>query len=471
MSLGRRVARRRGGSGAGRRGGFRGYGGGGGRVTLRALAASMGVTLIAEFDASRGCEVSAGVPATNGQTIQFWRDQSGNSRDASQATAGLRPQWFATAGPNGRPAVLFDVQTAARYMTTASFPTPAARTSFVMEDPGASGDKYVYANTGTSQGSVQQTPNHYLYAGAFAATFPAPTGFFLDQAVWNGASSRHRGNDGPDATGDPGATALANVTLGWTSVGNTTHSLDGYISHAAWFDGALTVAQVNTIRAWFNDRYSFPQAKLLMWAGDSITENASIGGASWRKRVQDNATAASVARYHVAGPNENLSVVPFSPDRAFALSGQTCSTMLARMASDKIGAVWCPSGYDAVIPLLLGINDILAGHSNATLAVDFASVLDEWHTRCPNALIPVQKLLPVSGAYAAYAAQVAAWNATTLPGVVATKIAAGHNLVLDSTFADLMATGTTIDGLHPDAAMTNTIGDALWAQTRTWAGI
>jgi hypothetical protein len=49
------------------------------------------------------------VSAANGDSVQTWSDQTGNSRDASQATSGLRPTFVASAS-GGQPALNFNAQ-------------------------------------------------------------------------------------------------------------------------------------------------------------------------------------------------------------------------------------------------------------------------------------------------------------------------------------------------------------------------
>ncbi|MEM7394223.1 MAG: hypothetical protein AAF492_17940, partial [Verrucomicrobiota bacterium] len=60
--------------------------------------------LVLWLRADAGVETSAGVPAIDGQTTEFWLDQSGHNRDAAQATGGLRPT-FVTNGVQGMPSV------------------------------------------------------------------------------------------------------------------------------------------------------------------------------------------------------------------------------------------------------------------------------------------------------------------------------------------------------------------------------
>jgi len=48
------------------------------------------------------------VGLSNGAAVELWPDLSGNSNDASQSTAGSRPTFRTSDGPNGRPSIRFD---------------------------------------------------------------------------------------------------------------------------------------------------------------------------------------------------------------------------------------------------------------------------------------------------------------------------------------------------------------------------
>lgn len=60
---------------------------------------SLGASLMAWYKADAQAYVDNGVTlATNGQTVQLWKDQSVNGRDLSQATSNLRPTYNAPVG-------------------------------------------------------------------------------------------------------------------------------------------------------------------------------------------------------------------------------------------------------------------------------------------------------------------------------------------------------------------------------------
>lgn len=68
--------------------------------------AALGSALKAWYKADAGVYVDAGVtPATDGQTVRQWNDQSGNGYHMVQATAGNRPT-YDTTGFNGLPALV-----------------------------------------------------------------------------------------------------------------------------------------------------------------------------------------------------------------------------------------------------------------------------------------------------------------------------------------------------------------------------
>ena len=57
--------------------------------------------------ADDGAETSAGVAAGNGETVEYWRDKSNNTYDATQSNSTRRPMFVASAH-NGQPALQFD---------------------------------------------------------------------------------------------------------------------------------------------------------------------------------------------------------------------------------------------------------------------------------------------------------------------------------------------------------------------------
>jgi hypothetical protein len=66
-------------------------------------SASPAIWLIAAY----GIEKASGVAAANNDTIQYWRDQSGNSNDNTQATAASRPRYVQNV-LNSQPVIRFD---------------------------------------------------------------------------------------------------------------------------------------------------------------------------------------------------------------------------------------------------------------------------------------------------------------------------------------------------------------------------
>lgn len=78
-------------------------------------------SMLAWLEAGADCENSSGVPATNGQTIEFWRDKSTQGNDFSQSTAGDRPTFVSDGGSeySNAPVVRFTSATN-QYLTTIS---------------------------------------------------------------------------------------------------------------------------------------------------------------------------------------------------------------------------------------------------------------------------------------------------------------------------------------------------------------
>lgn len=69
------------------------------------------------LSADNGVFNGAGNPATNGNDVQTWSDRSGNGRDATQATAGLRPN-YTTNALNSLPVLAFTAANSDQLMAT-----------------------------------------------------------------------------------------------------------------------------------------------------------------------------------------------------------------------------------------------------------------------------------------------------------------------------------------------------------------
>lgn len=83
-------------------------------------AAIFGANLVAWYSADLGVFSDAGTtPATNGQTVQQWNDQSGNGYHLTQATAGLRPS-LNTSGYNSKRAIVLSAAGTTSMATSAT---------------------------------------------------------------------------------------------------------------------------------------------------------------------------------------------------------------------------------------------------------------------------------------------------------------------------------------------------------------
>lgn len=112
------------------------------------------------LEAGDDCENSSGVPATDGQTIQYWRDKSTNGNDWSQATAGNRPTFDADAGAswNNGPAVAFS-NASSQYLTGPNLSAlTASEFFFLLVIPST-------ANVGWCNFNTYSTNNHYTLGG------------------------------------------------------------------------------------------------------------------------------------------------------------------------------------------------------------------------------------------------------------------------------------------------------------------
>lgn len=93
------------------------------------------------------------VSASNGDSVQTWSDQSGNSRDAAQATSASRPT-FVTSASGGQPALNFNAQV----MSFAStIPSTRPVSIIAVQWKNASGARIVSLSNETARGINSNT--------------------------------------------------------------------------------------------------------------------------------------------------------------------------------------------------------------------------------------------------------------------------------------------------------------------------
>lgn len=184
--------------------------------SIQTPAQIFGANLFLWHKADAGVFVDAGVtPATNGQTVQQWNDQSGNGNNLLQATAGNRPT-FLSAGLGGFPTISCAAASTNAMLTavgTVALTTNIHAGFFVGQMNGAAGS---FARAITFSGAFANDNN--------------PSGMIWAERV--GVTNAIQGLHGATGAIGPQAVSLA-TTVRWGTVAdgvNTTTYLNNVAS-------------------------------------------------------------------------------------------------------------------------------------------------------------------------------------------------------------------------------------------------
>ena len=201
--------------------------------------------------------------------VDAWADGSGNSNNASQATATNQPQYLATGGPNGNPTVYFNGAGGGNgsMMTindAASLDLTAMTVFAVVEQTGTPnsngfllmklGDEY--ASTVYGYAFMNFGPMNIPFAttesgwGDHNSSISLSTGFHVTNAYYDGSGWAHQidgtGEGSGSVTGDilPSAGALQ---LGGYGNSSWSENFKGNISEILLFNRALTTEEISTV--------------------------------------------------------------------------------------------------------------------------------------------------------------------------------------------------------------------------------
>lgn len=205
----------------------------------------------------------------NGDPVATWSDESGNTRDATQATAAKQPT-YATAVQNGLPVVRFSDASSQR-LATAAFAAALTQpnTIFVVGNHAATGGTRGYFIDGIASGNRQafarglgsDNGKFGLFAGAASASnvdgplVTIPTGMLLWTVVFNGASSSIRKSRAAYSSGDPGSHSLSGLSIGsgWSDAFGY---LPGDVGEIIVYDRALTTAERDQVEQHLTDKWA-----------------------------------------------------------------------------------------------------------------------------------------------------------------------------------------------------------------------
>lgn len=196
--------------------------------------------------------------------ISSWADQSGNGRNAIQATGSNQP--LVKMGVNGKKGALFDGSN--DYLQTAAFTLNQPYTIFAVVKLAAVSDgETVTSNlSGTQAGQIiVDNPGGgskwYLYSPTGQNTLISPTvNPTILSAVFDGAASLASVDGVATAALSPGTNALNGLTIGASYTLAALSCLTGYIYEIIVYNTALTTAQRQQVEGYLANTYAINAA-------------------------------------------------------------------------------------------------------------------------------------------------------------------------------------------------------------------
>lgn len=199
-----------------------------------------------------------GITLVSGAVSQ-WDDQSGQSHNATQSTAGLRPtQSLADASYNGGATLAFPTD---KGMSISGFAGPEDGTLFIVGngDGAASNRTFIdavspamYLFRATSGTAVQFTRDGTSLLNATASTTGSPHVYVID--VEASTSRIYQDSVTALATGDPGAGAADEITIGFD--GSGANWLSGKIAEIIFYEGPSLAQKDRTrVMRYLGSRY------------------------------------------------------------------------------------------------------------------------------------------------------------------------------------------------------------------------
>ena len=191
--------------------------------------------------------------------MSAWADQSGNGRDATQATAANQPS-YSTAALNGKNVVV--AQDASRTLKTAAFPAGLPQTVFI-----------VGSSTGDTQGFFQRGVVNSIHAmfrdgGLFRArrgsgneaTFSATNGYKVFTCVYTATLARifvgnTQGTDNTVNVTGTGAASTDNRTLTLFAL-DSIYGLVGGIAEFLYYNAELSASDQDKVRSYLSKKWN-----------------------------------------------------------------------------------------------------------------------------------------------------------------------------------------------------------------------
>jgi lysophospholipase L1-like esterase len=304
--------------------------------------------------------------ATNGQTVEQWNDQSGNARNMTQATAGLRPV-YTTGLLNGLSGVVFN-GTAGEYLknTALAFSDQAVTIFFVYAvNARAIAGTYIGGSIGLLFGCTSTTGcNITLGSNYFNASIAddnlgqlATINLSASSATCRTSYGDQAGAEVTDSMGALGSNTNTGVTMAATFAGATASGVNITIYEALVYNSSLSAGNVTTVEAYL-------KAKWLV--GQTITSSTPVFVMDGDSGPAGSGLTLNSQEFVQVGTSVLQSNTP-TLVRNLSSGGATFTTLTAR-ASGYINSI--PS-VTLTEPALLGIscghNDLVAGATPASL--------------------------------------------------------------------------------------------------------
>jgi len=266
------------------------------------------------LDASSGVYKDAGATAAaNEETVQQWNDKSGNAVNASQSTAGTRPQYIASGLIGSKPSIRW---TNHRLNTTsflgAGYNT--AFTAFVVAANSATSGLYISLSNGDGTSfqfylrRARQTNKNDFISGLLSDTtieIPVVSGANtgVDVVSYNGALKTIAYN-GVEVT----EAATGNLGLnGALTIGRYTTDVQpfvGDISEVLVYSRALSLAERGAVSNYLSTKYGglYGTVSRIVFDGNSLTAGTgATAGNTYPEQVMASFTGRSSWNYGVAG--------------------------------------------------------------------------------------------------------------------------------------------------------------------------
>jgi hypothetical protein len=402
--------------------------------------------IVLEAGISTFSDSSGTTAVTDGQGVGAWK--SGSAINAVQATAGRRPVYRASGGPNNLPYMSFSQPSNTNLADTAFGLNLSQCAVFAVT-------RYRVATNVLSSLFQMGTLTFYVSTAGVWTTNPAGASNLAARDYWCvqglslDASASHYA-DLPDSVSaaNPASGAVTGLTLGAQTGGGNGYS--GDVAAYVIFNRAVIAADLTALASQLGAYYAVPEAPgagvyQLVVAGNSFGADYAFAGVTlcWQRqaaglmshaaKVYSLGTAAGTTTGSTPSLTAHLSVIEGLPARCGAAVGKRI--LLIGEGSNETDAAGAHASFDAFVSLVAGIKaggyydkivvfPGLARQNTATTART-----QQWSDNCKNKVSPpwdgfidwmANAHLGPDGAYN---------DATYFAGDLTHPIAAGHLLM------------------------------------------